>query len=147
MPLGAELLPVGDGRFATRRSPTSLAAARSTSVRDLLYGGNLSEVGQDTLSGFNVNTIAIQVPNTQLALKGDATRNPVIGVWSDTDRQSMRLTPGKEQPFGQWVQDVDPKRFAPSEMLRLNTSIPPAATPTGSVPSPMTCRASRTGAG
>jgi hypothetical protein len=73
-------------------------------VFDLLYGGNLSEVGQDTLAGFNVNTVAIQVPNTQLALKGDATRNPVIGVWSDTERQSMQLTPGKEQPFGKWVQ-------------------------------------------
>jgi Domain of unknown function (DUF4331) len=73
-------------------------------VFDLLYGGDLSEVGQDTLSGFNVNTVAIQVPNAQLALKGDATRNPVIGVWSDTERQSMRLTPGKEQPFGDYVQ-------------------------------------------
>jgi hypothetical protein len=73
-------------------------------VFDLLYGGDLSEVGQDTLSGFNVNTIAIQVPNAQLALKGDAARNPVIGVWSDTERRSMRLTPGKEQPFGNHVQ-------------------------------------------
>jgi uncharacterized protein DUF4331 len=73
-------------------------------VFDLLYGGDLSEVGQDTLRGFNVNTVAIQVPNAQLALKGDATRNPVIGVWSDTERQSMRLQPGKEQPFGNYVQ-------------------------------------------
>lgn len=73
-------------------------------VFDLLYGGNLSEVGQDTLAGFNVNTIAIQVPNSQLALRGKATRNPVIGVWSDTERQSMLLTPGKSQPFGHFVQ-------------------------------------------
>ena len=190
-------------------------------VFDLLYGGNLSEVGQDTLRGFNVNTVAIQVPNAQLALKGDATRNPVVGVWSDTERQSMRLTPGKEEPFGKYVQvsrlgmplvnevvvpaalkdrfnsqtpdvdgqipelvarvtdpelarliqaiygipapptprndlveifltgittkaggpikadlnsqlnnaDVNPKRFVPSEMLRLNMSVPPAANP------------------
>ena len=73
-------------------------------VFDLLYGGDLSEVGQDTLSGFNVNTVVIQVPNAQLALKGDATRNPVIGVWSDTERRSMLVTPGKEQPFGNYVQ-------------------------------------------
>lgn len=190
-------------------------------VFDLLYGGNLSEVGQDTLSGFNVNTVVIQVPNAQLALKGNATRNPVIGVWSDTERRSMQLKPGKSEPFGNYVQvsrlgnplinevivpaamkdrfnsqtpdvdrqipelvarvtdpelarliqaiygipapatprndlveifltgittkaggpiqadlnsqlnnaDVNPKRFAPSEMLRLNMSVPPTANP------------------
>src|SRR5262249_28939397 len=55
-------------------------------VFDLLYGGNLSEVGQDTLAGYNVNTIALQLPFTDLALNGDPTRNPVIGIWSTTDR-------------------------------------------------------------
>ncbi|WP_245886879.1 DUF4331 domain-containing protein [Umezawaea tangerina] len=73
-------------------------------VFDLLYGGNLSEVGQDTLKGYNVNTIALQVPKSALALKGDATRNPVIGVWSDTERQSMLLTPGQSKPLGPFVQ-------------------------------------------
>ncbi|MEU8247626.1 DUF4331 domain-containing protein [Nonomuraea sp. NPDC048916] len=56
-------------------------------VFDLLYGGDLSEVGQDTTRGYNVNTLAIQVPASDLALKGDAKRNPVIGVWSTTDKQ------------------------------------------------------------
>ena len=73
-------------------------------VFDLLYGGDLSEVGQDTLAGYNVNTVAIQVPNAQLALKGDPVRNPVIGVWSDTERRSMKLRPGKSEPFGDYVQ-------------------------------------------
>jgi hypothetical protein len=31
-------------------------------VFDLLYGGNLSEVGNDTLHGYNVQTVALQVP-------------------------------------------------------------------------------------
>ena len=31
-------------------------------VFDLLYGGDLSEVGQDTLAATNVNTWALQVP-------------------------------------------------------------------------------------
>ena len=31
-------------------------------VFDLLYGADLSEAGDDTLSGFNVNTFALQVP-------------------------------------------------------------------------------------
>ena len=35
-------------------------------VFDLLYGADLSETGTDTLSGYNVNTIALQVP------RGDA---------------------------------------------------------------------------
>jgi hypothetical protein len=61
-------------------------------VFDLLYGGNLKETGQDTLAGYNVNTIALQVPFGDVALNGDATRNPVIGVWSTTERPSVRIT-------------------------------------------------------
>ncbi|MEV8099868.1 DUF4331 domain-containing protein [Kitasatospora sp. NPDC085879] len=60
-------------------------------VFDLLYGGNLKESGHDTLSGYNVNTIAIQVPKKDLALKGDPTRNPVVGVWSSTDRKGANV--------------------------------------------------------
>ncbi|MFI6392936.1 DUF4331 domain-containing protein [Nonomuraea sp. NPDC050547] len=55
-------------------------------VFDLLYGGNLSEVGQDTLKGYNVHTLGLQVAAKDLALKSDAKRNPVIGVWSTTDK-------------------------------------------------------------
>jgi hypothetical protein len=55
-------------------------------VFDLLYGADLSEVGQDTLRGYNVNTVALSVPKSDLALKGDATRNPVVGIWSTTSR-------------------------------------------------------------
>ena len=60
-------------------------------VFDLLYGGNLKEVGQDTLAGYNVNTIAIQVPFQDVALNADSTRNPVIGIWSTTDRPRVRI--------------------------------------------------------
>lgn len=188
-------------------------------VFDLLYGGNLGEVGQDTLAGYNVNTIALQVPFTDVALKEDPKRNPVIGVWSTTERRQVRMADGSSS--GNWVQvsrlgqplvnevvmpkglkdafnsispdkdatipavvqrvtepevpklvesiykvpapatprndlveifltgittkangpikadlnsqlnnaDVDPKKFQPSEMLRLNLSVPPAAKP------------------
>ena len=60
-------------------------------VFDLLYGTNLKESGQDTLSGFNVNTIALQVPKSDLAVKGDAEGNPVIGVWSTTLRKGASV--------------------------------------------------------
>ncbi|MGB3439328.1 MAG: DUF4331 domain-containing protein [Actinophytocola sp.] len=191
-------------------------------IFDLIYGGDLSETGQDTVAGYNVNTIALQVPKTALSLRGNPARNPVIGVWSDTERYSLTVrTPGAQQSFGNEVQvsrlgnplvnevippaalkdrfnsllpeqdrtvpalvdrvnnpevpdliqriygipapqkprndlfeifltgittktgadinvdlnsqlnnlDVDPARFAPSEQLRLNTSIPPTAQP------------------
>ncbi|HVE74016.1 MAG TPA: DUF4331 domain-containing protein [Mycobacteriales bacterium] len=60
-------------------------------VFDLLYGGDLSEVGYDTLSGYNVNTIAYKVPKRALVAGNDATANPVIGVWSTTSRQKTRV--------------------------------------------------------
>jgi len=71
-------------------------------VFDLLYGGNLSEVGQDSLAGYNVNTIGLQVPFTDVALGGNPKANPVIGVWSTTERPAMRMANG--QSSGGWVQ-------------------------------------------
>jgi hypothetical protein len=74
-------------------------------VFDLLYGANLSETGQDTLNGYNVNTIALQVPKSALALNGRPNRNPVIGVWSTTDRRATTSysTTGAAAT-GRWVQ-------------------------------------------
>jgi hypothetical protein len=63
-------------------------------VFDLLYGANLKETGHDTLAGYNVNTIALQVPKRDLALKGDVTRNPVVGIWSTTSRRSTGVLSG-----------------------------------------------------
>jgi hypothetical protein len=61
-------------------------------VFDLLYGGNLSEVGDDTLAGFNVNSMALQVPKKDLALSGETKQHPLIGVWSTASRRSMVIT-------------------------------------------------------
>ncbi|MBM2620260.1 DUF4331 domain-containing protein [Actinoplanes sp. LDG1-06] len=63
-------------------------------VFDLLYGGDLSETGTDTLAGYNVNSIAIQVPFKDVALKGDAKKNPVVGIWSTTERSRSRVSDG-----------------------------------------------------
>jgi hypothetical protein len=74
-------------------------------VFDLLFGTDLSEVGQDTFAGYNVNSIALQVPISAVALNGDPKTNPVIGVWSDTEMQSLRLLPtGGSEPVGDFVQ-------------------------------------------
>ncbi|GAA2309939.1 DUF4331 domain-containing protein [Streptomyces kunmingensis] len=56
-------------------------------VFDLLYGGDLSEVGRDTLAGYNVNTIALQVPTAELR---QSAKQPIIGVWSTTQRQNAK---------------------------------------------------------
>ena len=85
-------------------------------VFDLLYGANtVPEVGEDTLAGYNVNTIALQVPKATLALGGDATANPVIGVWSTTDR--IVQTEGASTP------DPADDQFAPVQVSRLGNPL------------------------
>ncbi|EST21890.1 DUF4331 domain-containing protein [Streptomyces roseochromogenus] len=56
-------------------------------VFDLLYGGNLSEVGNDTLKGYNVNTIALQVPTDLIR---ESSKQPVVGIWSTTQRRNAQ---------------------------------------------------------
>ncbi|MFI0371140.1 DUF4331 domain-containing protein [Actinomadura sp. 1N219] len=53
-------------------------------IFNLLFGGDLSEVGDDTVSGYNVNTLAVQVPTKDLVTAQD----PVIGVYSTVQRQT-----------------------------------------------------------
>ena len=71
-------------------------------VMDLLYGGNLSEVGDNTLKGFNVNSLALQVPKSELRLRKDG----IVGVWSTTDRPSMKVAKadGTQKYAGHYVQ-------------------------------------------
>ncbi|MGW0827796.1 DUF4331 family protein [Streptomyces sp. NPDC002845] len=54
-------------------------------VFDLLYGGDLSEVGRDTLKGYNVNSIALQLPNDVIA---ESHKQPIVGIWSTTQRKA-----------------------------------------------------------
>ena len=67
-------------------------------IFDLLYGGNLSEVGNDTLEGYNVNTLALKLPKQVLVANGDAAANPVIGVWSTTSRSKNRMFAATNSP-------------------------------------------------
>jgi len=76
-------------------------------VFDLLYGApDFDEVGNDTLNGKNVQTLALQLPKQALALNSDATRNPVIGVWSTTSLPQQRVLAdnGTEVQSGPFVQ-------------------------------------------
>ncbi|MEV6173623.1 DUF4331 domain-containing protein [Streptomyces sp. NPDC051954] len=56
-------------------------------VFDLLYGGNLSEVGNDTLKGYNVNSIALQIPTDMITESAD---QPIVGIWSTTQRKNAK---------------------------------------------------------
>ncbi len=74
-------------------------------VFDLLYGANLKEAGTDSLDGYNVNVMALQVPKAELAAGGNATKNPIIGVWTTAERQSIRTQTAAGQRFsGPFVQ-------------------------------------------
>lgn len=65
-------------------------------VFNLLYGGNLKEVGNDTLRGFNVQTLAIQVPTKALIKPGQ----PIIGVYSATKRSNAAGSAGQVSRLG-----------------------------------------------
>lgn len=71
-------------------------------VFDLLYGGDLSARGDDHLAGFNVNSIALQLPADVLTAGDD----PVIGVWSTTSRPGSRVmkADGTQSYDGDFVQ-------------------------------------------
>jgi len=66
--------------------------------------------GVDTLRGFNVNSIAIEVPVFDLnrdhaGISGPTAKNAVIGIWSTASRQSTRvLNPGKKNNIGPFRQ-------------------------------------------
>ncbi len=71
-------------------------------VFDLLYGGDLSARGDDHLAGFNVNSVALQLPIDRLTAGDD----PVIGVWSTTSRPGSRVmkADGTQDYTGDFVQ-------------------------------------------
>jgi hypothetical protein len=69
-------------------------------VFDLLYGANLSEVGTDSLAGFNVHCMAIQTPKA--SLRGGS---PILGVWATASRQATTTrSAGAETSSGSFVQ-------------------------------------------
>ncbi|MFE2945210.1 DUF4331 domain-containing protein [Streptomyces sp. NPDC059255] len=96
-------VPGGAKAFAGQADDPFFADLR---VFDLLYGGNLSETGQDTLAGYNVNSVALQVPKKALALRGNPARNPVVGIWSTTERQGAAVTDSraKDRTGNDWRQ-------------------------------------------
>lgn len=69
---------------------------------------NLRSPGTDMLSGFNVHTIALDVPSKLLTKDGksaDDTQFPVLGAYAATSRRSTTvLREGSAETQGDWVQ-------------------------------------------
>ncbi|MGH2808104.1 MAG: DUF4331 domain-containing protein [Actinomycetota bacterium] len=99
------IVPAGEGAtsFAGQTNDPFFLDLR---VFDLLYGTDLSEVGDDTLAGFNTNTMVLQVPKNELAKGRDATTNPIVGIWNTASRRSTRIqmADGSQRFEGRWVQ-------------------------------------------
>ncbi len=78
----------------------------SINLRDIDADG-----GVDTTQGFNVSTIAIEVPIEELTRKRSVPTSPVepdavIGVWATASRRSIRILGNNNQraEFGNWKQ-------------------------------------------
>ncbi|MGI9119759.1 MAG: DUF4331 domain-containing protein [Acidimicrobiales bacterium] len=73
-------------------------------LRPFLPGYEDGSDGIDTFAGYNVQSIAIQVPKKEIVSDSD----PVIGVWSTAERQGTRVfqNDNGSQPLnsGPWVQ-------------------------------------------
>ena len=76
-----------------RRYPPLLTPAEDTD--------HVNPFGVNLFSGFNVNTIAIEVPIRRLTSDGKAaasTDNPVIGVYASTSRQKIKILDKDDEP-------------------------------------------------
>jgi hypothetical protein len=88
-------------------------------VFDVLYGGNCgTEVGHDSLAGFNVNSVALQVPRSDLTSKKD-----VVGVWSTTDRKNAK---GQYRQISRLGQPLVNEAVIPYRVKDTFNSIPPS---------------------
>jgi hypothetical protein len=93
-----------------RRYPPALTKAEDANDAANPFGVN-------RFSGFNVSTIAIEVPITRVTSDGKpapATKNPVIGVYAEADRQHVKVLgepgqpPSEKGPFVQVSRMANP---------------------------------------
>jgi hypothetical protein len=71
---------------------------------------NVNPFGVNRFAGFNISTIAIEVPISRVTSDGKAaaSKNPVIGVYANTSQQKVTVLGEDDKPKaaddGQWVQ-------------------------------------------
>jgi hypothetical protein len=93
------LLPGGVKTFAGQRDDPFFV---DLNVFDLLAVPPADTDNTDSLAGFNVHTIAIEVPIEQLTANGQRPQsmtdpNAVLGIWSTASRPSVTVRGGGEQ--------------------------------------------------
>jgi Domain of unknown function (DUF4331) len=64
--------------------------------------------GKDDLAGYNVHSIVMQVPKSDVTRNGKAVSSPsapnaVVGVWASTERRALEVS-GTSKSRGRWVQ-------------------------------------------
>ena len=64
--------------------------------------------GKDDLAGYNVHSVVLQIPESQVTRDGKSVSSPaapnaVIGVWSSTERRALQVS-GVSKAKGKWVQ-------------------------------------------
>jgi hypothetical protein len=95
------VMPFRDGAAKAWAGQSDDAFFLDLRVFDLLYGADFAEVGDETLRGFNAQTIALQLPRGLVAKNRDVTANPVIGMWATSARHSTTVL----RPNGSQRQD------------------------------------------
>jgi hypothetical protein len=76
---------------------------------------NVNPFGVNRFSGFNISTIAIEVPITRITSDGKpaaSTNNPVIGVYANTARQKVRVLGRPGEPANENGPFVQVSRMA-----------------------------------
>jgi hypothetical protein len=63
---------------------------------------------KDDLAGYNVHSVVLQVPKSDVTRDGKAVSSPaapnaVVGVWSSTERRALTVS-GSDKSKGKWVQ-------------------------------------------
>ena len=94
-PLAAATARSCSSASGTIRS-SSTSARRSTRINVRKLTGNQGE-GKDDLSGYNVHSIVMQLPERLVtrdrkAVSGPDASNAVVGVWSTTERRRLQVS-------------------------------------------------------
>ncbi|WP_246234688.1 DUF4331 domain-containing protein [Streptomyces boluensis] len=91
-----EKLPGGGQTLASQAADAFKANTQAFGLYTLGTAGPVPKWMPDAnpLSQMNVNSLVLQVPKSEVALKGDPKRNPVVGVWSTVSRPGADLSRG-----------------------------------------------------
>lgn len=92
-----ETLPGGGQTYAGQAADPFYTNLKATSL--IRFGVPTPPL--KTPTPMNLSTMVLQVPKSAVALNGDLTRNPVVGIWATAARQAMDLSTAAADTFVQ----------------------------------------------